>query len=182
MRTWIIVSSHLHVTITHMACISFPKPLFLLKRYTAALSTTQACCLAVTWLIGEKVIQGLLDVRSVQFYLKMIAFSSHPFGILFGVHQVAPVWHLIEKVHDSYYTPCNTAPELQFTLLHDLNLFQDLLPRIPSIHKPSFCFQNSACLTLPDPPRSIPFPGYPDQGFVIPSWTYSSPCCARDPA
>ena len=89
-----------------------------------------------------------------------------------GLHQRPLTGHWgtlwISLIFPLYYTPCNTAPELQSPLPPDPSSFQN--PYCVSLlsSKPQFHFWNSVCPTLPNPPRSMPIPSYPDRGFSNP--------------
>ena len=80
------------------------------------------------------------------------------------------------------YTLCNTTPELQSLLPPNPTLFQDpycislLTSNLNSIFRTPYI---QPCPTLPVP---CPFLATLTEASVIPSQTYSSPCCACNPA
>ena len=80
------------------------------------------------------------------------------------------------------YTLCNTVPELWSLLPPDLCSFQDpycILILTSNLNSVFGTLYTQPCPTLP---VSCSFLATLTKASVIPSQTYSSPCCARNPA
>ena len=89
---------------------------------------------------------------------------------------------LSQSILPPCYTPCNTAPELWSPLPPDPSSFQD--PYCVSLLSSNLnsIFGTPCAQPSPTLPVLCPFLTTLTEALVIPSWTYSSPCWAHDPA
>ena len=80
------------------------------------------------------------------------------------------------------YTPCNTTPELWSTLPHGLSAFQNPYCVSTLSLNLNSVFRTPYARPSPTLPVPCSFSATLTEASVIPSWTYSSPCCTHDPA